>query len=233
MKIRIGTILLILIISLSALMGFRQYQRDESAKKSTESEPQTEISWNTPYGKATMKKVADLDESGNPIYDTSKNYYKDYDDTGLETCKLTGIFADSEEEAVREIREAGKCKYAYLTKEGNSIILELTDEQRIWWIETAKDRLKNISDENDEMVSMDVSDNYKTLNIVADRDGDSDKFDGNMASCIYAMEIIQMFSGADEWSVNIIVTNARNGKEIVNVDFPREKLTIDPEMWEE
>ena len=24
-----------------------------------------------------------------------------------------------------------------------------------------------------------------------------------------------------------------NGKKIANVDFPREKLTIDPKMWEE
>ena len=54
MKIKIGTIILILIISLSALMGFRQYQMDESAKKITESEPQTEVSWNIPYGTTIM-----------------------------------------------------------------------------------------------------------------------------------------------------------------------------------
>ena len=55
MKIKIGTIILILIISLSALMGFRQYQMDESAKKITESEPQTEVSWNIPYGTTLIR----------------------------------------------------------------------------------------------------------------------------------------------------------------------------------
>ena len=42
-----------------------------------------------------MKKVADLNETES--YDTTKSFYEDYDDTGLETCILTGIFADSEE----------------------------------------------------------------------------------------------------------------------------------------
>ena len=73
-------------------MGVRQYKNDESLK-SKENEPQTEVSWATPWGKATMKKVADLNETES--YDTTKSFYKDYDDTGLETCILTGIFADS------------------------------------------------------------------------------------------------------------------------------------------
>ena len=40
-------------------------------------EPQTEVSWATPWGKATMKKVADLNETES--YDTTKSFYEDYD----------------------------------------------------------------------------------------------------------------------------------------------------------
>ena len=55
-------------------MGVRQYKNDESLK-SKENEPQTEVSWATPWGKATMKKVADLNETES--YDTTKSFYKD------------------------------------------------------------------------------------------------------------------------------------------------------------
>ena len=139
MKIKIGTILLILIISLSALMGFRQYQRDESAKKSTESEPQTEISWNTPYGKATMKKVADLDEIESESYDVTRSFYKDYDDTGLETCRIIDTIGYTYEEAIKQLRESEDCKYAYMVA-NDYIELKLTNEQKSKWINQAKEK---------------------------------------------------------------------------------------------
>ena len=107
-------------------MGVRQYKNDESLK-SKENEPQTEVSWATPWGKATMKKVADLNETES--YDTTKSFYKDYDDTGLETCILTGIFADSEEEAIKQVRETGHCRYAYMTEDGKCEI-KLTEEEK-------------------------------------------------------------------------------------------------------
>ena len=108
MKKYVSTIIFISIIVISVLMGVRQYKNDESLK-SKENEPQTEVSWATPWGKATMKKVADLNETES--YDTTKSFYKDYDDTGLETCILTGIFADSEEEAIKQVRDLSQIEH--------------------------------------------------------------------------------------------------------------------------
>ena len=42
-------------------MGVRQYKNDESLK-SKENKPKKKESWVPPWGKATMKKVADLIE---------------------------------------------------------------------------------------------------------------------------------------------------------------------------
>ena len=67
----VSTIIFISIIVISVLMGVRQYKNDESLK-SKENEPQTEVSWATPWGKATMKKVADLNETES--YDTTKSF---------------------------------------------------------------------------------------------------------------------------------------------------------------
>ena len=124
-------------------MGVRQYKNDESLK-SKENEPQTEVSWATPWGKATMKKVADLNETES--YDTTKSFYKDYDDTGLETCILTGIFADSEEEAIKQVRETGHCRYAYMTEDGKCEI-KLTEEEKTWWIDSARSEERRVGKE--------------------------------------------------------------------------------------
>ena len=144
MKKYVSTIIFISIIVISVLMGVRQYKNDESLK-SKENEPQTEVSWATPWGKATMKKVADLNETES--YDTTKSFYKDYDDTGLETCILTGIFADSEEEAIKQVRETGHCRYAYLTEDGKCEI-KLTEEEKTWWIDSAKKTVDKIIEKN-------------------------------------------------------------------------------------
>lgn len=235
MKIKIGTILLILIISLSALMGFRQYQRDESAKKSTESEPQTEISWNTPYGKATMKKVADLDEIESESYDVTRSFYKDYDDTGLETCMLTGIFADSEEAAIKQVRETGYCRYAYLTEDGKCEI-KLTETQKLLWIDAAKKSIQEILEDANQLDGciFEVNDDYTDLSVQISKEKVSpDYFFTQVIQVIYCEEIIQLFSGKDEWSVHFIVKNINTGYELVNVNYPQEEWEISGETWDE
>lgn len=229
MKKNIGTIILVILIFGSALMGFTQYQKE---RRGEEKEVQSETSWDTPWGKATIKKVGNIDETENEKYDTSKNYYSNYDDTGLLTCRLTGIFANSEEEAIKQVRDSGKCKYAYLTEDGICII-KLTDEQRKLWIGTAENTLNQISEKNSTDYSFEVSSDYKKLNIVASEDGDAVEFHSNTMRILFAIEILQMFNGADDWNVNVIVTNVKNNNEIINVDYPKEDFTIKPEMWNE
>ena len=163
MKKYVSTIIFISIIVISVLMGVRQYKNDESLK-SKENEPQTEVSWATPWGKATMKKVADLNETES--YDTTKSFYKDYDDTGLETCILTGIFADSEEEAIKQVRETGHCRYAYMTEDGKCEI-KLTEKQKCWWIDSAKKSIQRVLDEANQLDGciFEVNDNFTDLNV--------------------------------------------------------------------
>ena len=49
----------------------------------------------------------------------------------------------------------------------------------------------------------------------------------------YNEQIIQLFSGKDEWSVNFIVKNINTGYELVNVNYPQEEWEISSEMWDE
>ena len=231
MKKYVSTIIFISIIVISVLMGVRQYKNDESLK-SKENEPQTEVSWATPWGMATMKKVADLKETES--YDTTKSFYKDYDDTGLETCILTGIFADSEEEAIKQVRETGHCRYAYMTEDGKCEI-KLTEEEKTWWIDSAKKTVDKIIEKNvdNEGYTFVLSEDYKELQVFANKDGKLSQFQADITNLVYAIEIIQLFSGADDWNVVITVTNTENGVEIAKANCPKEELIIEPEMWDE
>ena len=50
---------------------------------------------------------------------------------------------------------------------------------------------------------------------------------------IYCEEIIQLFSGEDEWSVHFVVKNINTGYELVNVNYPQEEWEISGETWDE
>lgn len=231
MKKYVSTIIFISIIVISVLMGVRQYKNDESLK-SKENEPQTEVSWATPWGKATMKKVADLNETES--YDTTKSFYKDYDDTGLETCKIVDTIGYTYEEAIKQLRESNTCKYVYMV--GNEYIeLKLTKEQKEQWIKLAK---QNINDATERwkwnvLCKLEVNDDYTCLIANISKNCNAADFVENIDVIFYNEQIIQLFSGKDEWSVNFIVKNINTGYELVNVNYPQEEWEISSEMWDE
>ena len=70
--IPIGIIVVVCI--LMAMVQFKKEQKEDAAV--------------LPDGIAINKVEDDED------YDISKNYYKDYDDTGLETYVVSGVFSD-------------------------------------------------------------------------------------------------------------------------------------------
>ena len=59
------------------------------------------------------------------------------------------------------------------------------------------------------------------------------KFSDDIFSLVYDAEIMQVFSGTDDWSVNLVIRNINTGYELVNVQYPQEKWEITPDMWDE
>ena len=76
--------IIILICILMAMVQFRREQTAQNEVNTTQKEDDTVL-----QGGITIKKLNDDKD-----YDTSKNYYKDYDDTGLETYVISGVFSD-------------------------------------------------------------------------------------------------------------------------------------------
>ena len=62
--------------------------------------------------------------------------------------------------------------------------------------------------------------------VFANKDGKLSEFQADITNLVYAIEIIQLFSGADDWNVVITVTNTENGVEIAKANCPKEELII-------
>ena len=98
----------------------------------------------------------------NENYDLTKDYYKNYDNTGLQKFEITAIYTNATD-FIKEIRGATEyCQYIYLDEEKN-IIIELNEKQKEKWIKKAE---KNISNElektdEDELYKMSVSEVFR------------------------------------------------------------------------
>ena len=92
-----------IIVVICIRMAMVQFKKEQTAQSEVDAS-QKEDATVLPGG-ITINKVED--------YDTSKNYYKDYDDTGLETYVISGVFSD-EKTYIEEVREANICEYIYI-----------------------------------------------------------------------------------------------------------------------
>lgn len=215
--------IIILICILMAMVQFRREQTAQNEVNTTQKEDDTVLP-----GGITIKKLNDDKD-----YDTSKNYYKDYDDTGLETYVISGVFSD-EKTYIEEIREANICEYIYINADGNADI-KVTEEQREEWLKNAKKNIEAILDRTEEesMCEFKFNQDYTVLESSADKEYSGQTYVEDLMNLIYNAEIEQIFSGAEDWSINIIIRNMRTGAEIINVNYPQEELSVKGSMWDE
>ena len=216
-----GTIVGVVIV-ICVLMAMVQFKKEQITQKDNVT---------VLPGGVTIKKIEDDEE-----YDISKNYYKDYDDTGLETYVITTVFNyDSEESYIKEIREADICEYIYKNEEGY-VDVKVTEKQRKEWLSTAEENiniiLKNMEDE--EKCRVDFKEKYTILESKVEKNYSLQAYAKDIINLLYNAEIMQIFSETEkEWSVNVIIENMSTGKELVNIQYPQEDLRIEPNMWKE
>ena len=215
-----GTIVGVVIV-ICVLMAMVQFKKEQITQKDNVT---------VLPGGVTIKKIEDDEE-----YDISKNYYKDYDDTGLETYVITAVFDyDSETEYIKEIRDADICEYIYKNGDGNAEI-KVTGKQRKKWLEGAKKNIDNVLErmEKEDMCNFMVDEDYERLTVKMTKQYSTQTFYEDVKSVLYNEEIVQVFSGVEDWSVHFIVENMNTGYELVNVQYPQEGWNIDEDTWDE
>ncbi|WP_075679683.1 hypothetical protein [Roseburia sp. 831b] len=207
-------------------MAMVQFKKEQIAQSEVDAAQKEDVTV-LPDGVA-IKKVDDDED-----YDTSKNYYKDYDDTGLETYVISGVFSD-EKTYIEEVREANICEYIYINADGNADI-KVTEEQREEWLKNAKKNIEVILDRTEEesMCEFKFNQDYTVLESSADKEYSGRTYVEDLMNLIYNAEIEQIFSGAEDWSINIIIRNMRTGFEIINVNYPQEEISVKGSLWDE
>ena len=225
-KKNIFGIAMVIIVVVCIVMAIVQFKKEQIAQSKIGTEQNEEVT--ALPGGATINKIDDDED-----YDTSKNYYKDYDDTGLETYVISGVFSD-EETYIKEIRKAGVCEYIYKNEDGNADV-KVTEEQREAWISRAKENIEYVLDKvkDDEESNFEISEDYTELNVKITKQSSPSEFLSNVEVLLYNAEIIQVFTGEKDWSVHFIVENMNTGYELVNVQYPQEGWNIDEDTWDE
>ena len=146
---------------------------------------------------------------------------------------ISGVFSD-EKTYIEEIREANICEYIYINADGNADI-KVTEEQREEWLKNAKKNIEVILDRTEEesMCEFKFNQDYTVLESSADKEYSGRTYVEDLMNLIYNAEIEQIFSGAEDWSINIIIRNMRTGSEIINVNYPQEEISVKGSLWDE
>jgi hypothetical protein len=227
----VGIIVIVLFVTgiAAALM---QYKKEQMVAEKPEigEEADTIIlsADENPFG-VEIKKI-------NEDYDLTKNYYKDYDNSGLEKYIIPTIFTDKRTYIVG-MRESGYCQYGYESKE-EGLVAEVTEQQRKKWLELTENDIKRVIEQSqdEELYCFEISEDYKILYLDVSKEilNSQSTFTAKMSSLMtltYDSEIYHVLNGTKNWSLQIIVTDMETGKELENIKFPDEDYNLSIENW--
>ena len=215
---------------IAALIVYKKVQTMPEKSQIGE-EPETVIlsADENPFG-IEIKKI-------NEDYDLTRNYYKNYDNTGLQKYIIPVIFTDKRT-YIAEMRESGYCQYGYESKE-EGLVAEITEQQRKNWLELTEKDIKRVIEQNkdEELYHFKISDDYKILYLDVSKEilNSQSTFTAKMSSLMtltYDSEIYQVLNGTKDWSLQIIVTDMETGKELENIKFPDEDYNLSIETWD-
>ena len=207
-----------------------QYKREQTALEQPEvgEEPETVVlsAYENPFG-VEIKKI-------NENYDLTKNYYKNYDNNGLEKFVIPNIAID-ERTYIAELRESGYCQYGYIDEEDN-IIAEMTEQQKEDWLNYTVNDINRIIGQGEEgFYSFKFTRNYEELQLEISKEilnGKTTTHTALVMSLIYDSEIYQVLNGKTDWAIHIVGKDLETGGELMNINFPEEGYHISIENWD-
>ena len=130
------------------------------------------------------------------------------------------------------LRKSGYCKYAWLDEEEQVVYIEMTQKQKEEWIDRAIDEIdKELNSlESEELYKFTVEDDYTVIKLDIDQSALIDEMGEALIVLIYDSELYQIFNGNENWSIHIMVNDMETQKEMMNIQFPKEKFRLSPDM---
>lgn len=135
---------------------------------------------------------------------------------------------------IAELRESGYCQYGYIDEEDN-IIAEMTEQQKEDWIGNTEAVIHKtvLSADGEDLYKFAVSENYTMIEADVSINAHATKVMDNIMRLLEEIEIYQILNGNDSWSVNIVTKDFETGRELSNINFPKEEWNLSAEMWDE
>ena len=225
-KKNIMGIIVIAILVIGIVAALVIYKKEQAIPEKTETgeEEDTIIlsADENPFG-MEIKKI-------NENYDLTKNYYKNYDNTGLQKFEITAIYTNATD-FIKEIRGATEyCQYIYLDEKKN-IIIELNEKQKEKWIKKAEENISNELEQTDEdeLYKISVSDDYTEVNCQVAQKANGLTFTAKLMIIFFNSEMYQILNGNAEWSIHVVAKDLSTGGELVNIYYPKEVFSITEE----
>ena len=221
-------IIVIAILVIGIVAALVIYKKEQAIPEKTETgEEEDTIILSTdenPFG-MEIKKI-------NENYDLTKNYYKNYDNKGLQKFEITAIYTNATD-FIKEIRGATEyCQYIYLDEEKN-IIIELNEKQKEKWIKKAEENISNELEktDEDELYKISVSDDYTEINCQVSQKANGLTFTAKLMIIFFNSELYQILIGIAVWLIHVVAKDLSTGGELVNIDYPKEVFSITEETW--
>ena len=121
--------------------------------------------------------------------------------------------------------------------EGNTVILELTDTQRLNFIEKNNEEAKVWAEsylQADENYRIEGSDDYKEITFYCDEKVPLMALSQASGATIQSYGLNQILEeNSGQWSVHVSIVNCHTGKIVVEGDLPQEELIFTPNDWTE
>ena len=120
--------------------------------------------------------------------------------------------------------------------EGNDFVLEFTPEQLESYradTESTLDEYKTSLEESEDVTSVEVSDDYASVTVVASPNIlDKPVLIGEAFAAVPGMCVsLQAINGVSDWHVDLTVIDAETNKEVLHVTLPEESANLTAESW--
>lgn len=152
---------------------------------------------------------------------------------GTKEYVITNYYGTQEagEDYVRKSENNKQCEKAVLDEKG-CIHIYATDKQADTWRKNSKDSLDEIENSSSTgNIDYDFNGDYTKLIITAPKGCRIRNLVTVLHQAVFAAELYQVFNGKEDWSLEVIIVNADNGREILKATQPDEPLTVDEALW--
>lgn len=144
-----------------------------------------------------------------------------------------GDLEDAEDYA-KDVVKDGFFKRAYV-KDGSNLVISATEQEAGYWVERKKREFQDAVDDyiNTTGNIAEYTDDYTALTLYIETNESMQDLYDLVILALHNSEMIQIFSGSQEWQIELKIIRPSSRKTIYDVIYPKERIHFGGELWDE